>query len=58
MRHDNGWALSARNHIGHGVSLTRTGHTEQQLTLHALLNATHQFFDSLRLITCWGKVGH
>ena len=48
--HDDGRALGALDHVGHGKGLAGTGHAEQGLVRQAILDALDQLLDGLRLV--------
>ena len=46
------------DHVGHSVSLSRTGHTQERLMLETFLNAFCQLFDRVGLIASRLEIGH
>ena len=50
MRKDKGRASHLLNYIGHGESLSRTGHAEQCLMGGPPVQTCHKFGDGLRLV--------
>ena len=50
MGQNEGWALGAGNHLGHGEGFARTGDPQKHLVLLALVDTADQFLDRGRLI--------
>ena len=52
VRHDDGRAAHLCNHIGHGVSLARTGHAQQGLVGQPIVQTFYQARNCCGLVAC------
>ena len=57
MGDDQGWLVDLGNDLTHGIGLTRSSRSHEDLGLFSTLDIVHQGFNSLGLVTRWFILG-